>query len=63
MITYNGGYHSLSHCPRCEYEHTIKVTDRIDYYLCEADTKCYICGHIDHWAYGYYISEAGYNIE
>jgi transcription elongation factor Elf1 len=54
MITYNGGYHNYLYCPICEHRHTVKITDNIDGYMCEATTVCESCGHIDHWAYGYY---------
>ena len=53
-------YDNLDLCPECNSLNDVKGKGTIDKrIICEAETKCVGCGHIDYWAYGWYESKGG----
>ena len=49
-------YHVVDSCNACRGINSVVVKDTINNHVCEADTKCSICGHEDYWAYGFFES-------
>jgi hypothetical protein len=50
-------YDDKNKCPKCSGLNKIKVVDSIEDAICECETTCGNCGHLDYWAYGYYESK------
>jgi len=51
-------YDVMVSCNACgaEGSNDVTVEDTINYHICEATTKCKLCGHEDYWAYGSFMS-------
>lgn len=41
-------------CPICGCENIIVIKDMIANTVCEVETECTKCGHLDFWSYGSY---------
>lgn len=54
-------YHVLESCNACGGVNSVAVKDTINHHVCEAETKCWDCGHEDYWAYGFF--ESGQHLE
>ena len=50
-------FDNFGFCPKCDSLNDVDVKDTIDRNVCEAETTCSSCGHIDYWAYGWYQSK------
>lgn len=48
--------HSCNACGDESSNDIITVEDTFGSHICEATTKCNICGHEDYWAYGHFMS-------
>lgn len=51
-------YDDMNSCNACGAENSNNVTveDTTASHICEASTKCKLCGHEDYWAYGSFMS-------
>lgn len=53
-------YDNMESCNACgaEDSNDITIEDMFAGHICEASTKCELCGHEDYWAYGHFTSNA-----
>ena len=41
-------------CVMCSGKNQITIVDSINELVTECKTKCYVCGHKNYWAFGFY---------
>lgn len=51
-------FDDMNSCNACGAENSNDVTvqDIVSFHICEASTKCKLCGHEDYWGYGHFRS-------
>jgi len=57
----NVKYDNKNFCHICKGKNHIVVKDYVVMTICEAETTCESCGHIDYWALGWYQSRINKN--
>lgn len=58
FISDGNRFDDMNSCNACGADNSndITIEDTLDSHICEASTKCKLCGHEDYWGYGYFAS-------